>query len=74
MIVEIIIQGRIKNQVVEKTVPDASLVAWLTFINEHGLFLEDKWIPSSRIKEVRFDEPAAPLESRRFFKQDDDED
>ena len=74
MIVEIIVQGRLKNRVIEKNITSDQLVPWLMFTNDNGLFLEDRWIPSQKIKEIRFEEPAAPMVSRQFFADDKDED
>ncbi len=74
MIVQIIVQGRLKNRIIEKSVQDDQLVPWLMFTNDNGLFLEDMWIPSERIKEIRYEEPAAPMVSRQFFADDKDED
>ena len=72
MIISIVLNGRLRNKVIEKNIADDQLVAYLTFVNTHGLFVEDAWYPPTRIKEVRFDEPAAPLTSRQFMVDDED--
>ena len=73
MIVSIVIKGRFKNQVIEKNILDSQLMPYLIFLNQNGLYCEDAWYPSHRIKEVRFSEPAAPMQSRRFVEEDKDE-
>ena len=72
MIISIVLNGRIRNKVIEKNIADDQLVAYLTFVNTHGLFVEDSWYPSQRIKEVLFGEHAAPMQSRRFTQEDKD--
>ena len=72
MKIEIVLNGRLKNKVIDKTVTPAQLVPYIIFMQTHGLFVEDAWYPPTRIKEIRFDEPAAPLTSRQFMVDDED--
>jgi len=72
MKVEIVLFGKIRNKVVEKEFPETQLVQQLLFINQNGFFDADCWYPSTRIKEIRFDQPAAPLVNRVFMEDDNE--
>ena len=73
MKVEVVISGLIKDKVVEKEVVDEQLCLWLCFINDHGLFLEDRWIPTTRIKEIRYDHEVAKVNSRVWTELESEE-
>lgn len=66
MKIEIVVKGLLKNKVYEKEVTEASLVSTICFINDHGYFMEQGWIPSAEIKEIRYEYPAATLQTRCF--------
>ena len=67
MIIQIVIQGTLRNKIIEKEVTEDNLVSTIAFINQHGLYESDRWIPSIMIKEIRFDRDAGKKQSRIFF-------
>jgi hypothetical protein len=73
MKIEIVVEGLLKNKVYEKEVPEESLVSTICFINEHGYYYDTGWIPPHKIKEIRYEYPAASLNSR-VFKEDKTDD
>jgi phage-related protein len=67
MKIHIILNGKLKNRVIERNVEKDQLIPFIMFVHEHGLFVEKSWFPPYRIKEVRYDEPAAPKMTREFY-------
>ena len=51
----IVLNGGLKNKVIEKDVTEENFVTMINFINQHGLFEPDAWYPPTRIKEIKFD-------------------
>ena len=69
MKIQIVLYGLIKNKVIEKEAPESSLVSTIAFINENGLYAEDCWYPTTRIKEIRYEYPAAEVRSKVFLEE-----
>ena len=71
MIIQIVIEGKFKNKVIEKDVTENTLVSTITFINQHGLYESDRWIPPYRIKEIKFDSMVSKKQSRISFEPEE---
>ena len=67
MIIQIVIEGTLRNKVIEREIAEDSLVSTLCFIRDHGLFESDRWIPPYRIKEVKYDRNAGKTQNKTFF-------
>lgn len=67
MIIQIVIEGTLRNKVIEKEVTGDNLVSTISFIKDHGLYESDRWIPPTRIKEIKFDQIASKKQSRIFY-------
>lgn len=74
MIIQIVIEGALRNKVIEKEITEDTMVSTICFIRDHGLFESDRWIPPYRIKEIRFDHHAGKKQSRSFFQPHDVDD
>ena len=51
----IVLNGGLKNKVIEKEVTEDNLTTMINFINQHGLFEPDAWYPPTRIKEIKYE-------------------
>ena len=74
MIIQIVIDGTLRNKVIEKNCEESNLVSTICFIKDHGLFESDRWIPPYRIKEIRFEYPAGKALSKVFMEAKDIDD
>ena len=74
MIIQIVIDGVLRNKVIEKDVEEGNLVSTISFISDHGLYESDRWIPPYRIKEIKFDHHAGKKQSRIFLEAKDIDD
>jgi len=75
MLIYIVIEGTLRNKVIEKEIrSESELVSTICFIRDHGLFESDRWIPPYRIKEIKFDQPAGKKMSRMFLEPKDIDD
>lgn len=69
MKIQIVLSGILKNKIIEKQIPESSLVSTISFINQNGLYESDVWYPPVRIKEIKYEYPVAPPRSRVFIEE-----
>ena len=63
----IVLNGLVKNKVIEKDIDEKQLSPMLQFINQFGFYDSDTWYPTTRIKEIKFEYPASGAVNRSFM-------
>ena len=74
MIIQVVIEGTLRNKVIEKDIAESDLVSTISFIKDHGLYESDRWIPTHKIKEIKFTTQVGRKPSRVFYSPQDIDD